>query len=277
MQLRAPIDLPDVELDGLLEEIFAEFGYDFREYSRPSLKRRIRRVMNSEGIRTISALRERLPADSKLMARFVEKSAVNVTAMFRDPAFFLTFRRRVVPLLRSYPSLRVWIAGCSTGEEAYSAAIVLAEERLLDRAEIFATDISPRVLEQAREGVFRSSDMREYTRNYLLAGGKEEFSSYYTANYGQAVFNSQLRSKLQFFEHNLATDSSFAEFQVILCRNVLIYFDKALQARVQRLFYDSLRLFGVLGLGRKESLRFTSLADCYEELEPSERLYKRIR
>jgi chemotaxis protein methyltransferase CheR len=196
--------------------------------------------------------------------------------MFRDPSFYLTFRNQVVPLLRTYPFIRIWHAGCSTGEEVYSMAILMQEEGLYHRCRFYATDMNEVVLKKARAGIFHLDLMQEYTQNYLKAGGKHSFSEYYTAAYDSAIFRASLRENILFSQHNLATDGSFNEFNVILCRNVLIYFNQALQERVHNLLYDSLSRFGVLGLGRQESLKFTPHEHHYEALEKREKLYRRI-
>jgi len=201
---------------------------------------------------------------------------VHATSMFRDPSFYSTFRKQVVPLLRTYPTVQIWVAGCSTGEEVYSLAILLEEERLYNRCRIYATDISQAVLRKARDGIFPLSAMREYTNNYHQAGGVHEFSDYYTAQYDSVIFSSALKSNVVFSEHNLATDGSFNEFQVILCRNVMIYFNKDLQARVHNLLYDSLSMFGVFGIGNKESLKFTPRAEFYQHLNDRDKLYRKV-
>jgi chemotaxis protein methyltransferase CheR len=197
--------------------------------------------------------------------------------MYRDPSFYAAFRKQVVPLLRTYPFTRVWVAGCSTGEEVYSLSILLQEEELYDRTRIYATDINESVLERARAGVFPLDKMREYTQNYINAGGTRAFSEYYTAKYDGAQFQRSLIENVVFAQHNLVSDRSFNEFNVIVCRNVMIYFDHALQDHVHRLFYESLMTFGVLGLGTKESIRFSPHEDCYEELDSVERLYRKVR
>ena len=195
------------------------------------------------------------------MERLLLDLSINVTAMFRDPAFYVAFREKVVPLLRTYPFTRIWEAGCSTGEEVYSLAILLQEEEVYDRTRIYATDINESVLERAQAGVFPLDKMREYTQNYIKAGGKRAFSEYYLAKYDGAQFQRSLVENVVFAQHNLVSDRSFNEFNVIVCRNVMIYFDRALQDRVHRLFYESLVTFGVLALGRKESIRFSPLED----------------
>jgi chemotaxis protein methyltransferase CheR len=269
-------ELEDVEISLLLDGLYRVYGFDFREYARSSLKRRILELMRAEKLDTVSALQDRILHDTACLDRFLLGLSVHATSMFRDPSFYLTFRRKVVPLLRTYPTVMIWIAGCSTGEEVYSLAILLAEEGLYGKCRIYATDMSPAVLRKARDGIFPLSTMREYTNNYHMAGGINEFSDYYTAQYGSVMFNSALKKNIVFSEHNLATDGSFNEFQVILCRNVMIYFNKDLQARVHNLLYDSLSMFGVFGIGNKESLKFTPRAAFYEHLNDNDKLYRKV-
>ncbi len=266
----------DIELDLLLEGISRYYGYDFRHYAPASLKRRIWAAIRTEQLASISALQEQVLHDPACMERLLLSLTVNVTTMFRDPEFYRIFREKVVPRLRTYPFIRIWHAGCSTGEEVYSMAILLHEEGLYDRCRIYATDINERVLSKARSGIFDLSTMQEYTQNYLRAGGTRSFSEYYTAAYDHALFNPRLKEQITFSQHNLATDGSFNEFNVILCRNVLIYFNKQLQERVHNLLYESLGMFGVLGIGRAESMRFTPHEQHYKELHPGERLYQRV-
>jgi chemotaxis protein methyltransferase CheR len=211
------------------------------------------------------------------MERLLLDLSINVTAMFRDPGFYRVFRNQVVPTLRTYPFIRVWHAGCATGEEVYSMAILLEEEGLYERSRIYATDINEVVLQKAKSGIFPIERMQEYTENYIAAGGKRSFSDYYIAKYDGALFNPSLTKNVVFSQHNLVTDRSFSEFNVILCRNVLIYFDKTLQARVLTLFYDSLAMFGVLALGSKESLRFSPYEECYEQINDREKIYRKVR
>ena len=272
----AAINLQDIEIDLLLEGLYRAHGFDFREYSRASIKRRILELMRAENLQTISAFQDRVLHDAPCLDRFLLGLSVHATAMFRDPSFYLTFRKRVVPLLRTYPTVQIWVAGCSTGEEVYSLAILLEEERLYPKCRIYATDISPSVLRKARDGIFPLAAMRDYTVNYHQAGGTNEFSDYYTAQYDSVIFSAGLKSNIVFSEHNLATDGSFNEFQVILCRNVMIYFNKDLQARVHNLLYDSLSMFGVFGMGNKESLKFTPRAEFYEHLNENDKLYRKI-
>lgn len=271
------LELEEIELQLLLEGIYRHYGLDFRDYAAASLKRRIHETMNAEGTRTVSAYQDKVLHDSACMDRLMLALSINVTAMFRDPSFYATFRRKVVPLLRTYPFVRIWHAGCATGEEVYSLAILLQEENLYAKCRIYATDMNKEVLRKAREGIFPLSAMQEYTNNYMQAGGKRFFSDYYTAQYGSVIFRPSLIENVVFSEHNLATDSSFNEFQVVLCRNVMIYFNKTLQARVHNLIYDSLSMFGVFGIGNKESLRFTSRESFYEELDDKNKLYRKVR
>jgi chemotaxis protein methyltransferase CheR len=269
--------LEDLELELLLEALFRHYGYDFREYARGSLKRRIQERMRAEKAQTISGLKERVLHDPAAMERLLLGLSVNVSAMFRDPPFFRAFREKVVPLLRTYPFIRIWHAGCSSGEEVHSLAILMLEEGLYDRCRLYATDMNDAVLQQAREGIYPLKAMRGYTTNYIEAGGKAAFSEYYTASYGNAIFRPALRDNVVFAQHNLATDGSFNEFHVVLCRNVLIYFNGALQARVHGLFLQSLVPLGFLALGNKESLLGSPHADRYQEFDPDERIYRRLR
>jgi len=268
-------DLEDIEIDLLLEAVFRRYGFDFRNYARASLRRRLLRRRDLEGIGTVSGLLERLLHDPDCMERLLLDLSINVTAMFRDPGFYRAFRRIVVPVLRTYPFLRIWNAGCSTGEETYSLAILLAEEGLLDRTRIYATDINQAVLARARDGVFPLEKMREYTENYQAAGGTRAFSEYYVAAYDGARFHPALAANVVFAQHNLVADRSFNEFHVVVCRNVLIYFDRTLQDRVHGLFYDSLARFGILALGQKESVVFTSHEADYQALDEPQRLYRK--
>jgi chemotaxis protein methyltransferase CheR len=268
--------LEDVEIDLLLDGVYRVHGFDFREYSRASIKRRILELMRAEQLETVSSFQDRVLHDASCLDRFLLGLAVHATAMFRDPSFYLTFRKRVVPLLRTYPTVQIWVAGCSTGEEVYSLAILLEEERLYSKCRIYATDMSQAVLRKARDGIFPMAAMREYTANYHQAGGVHEFSDYYTARYDNVIFSAALRNNIVFSEHNLATDGSFNEFQVILCRNVMIYFNKELQARVHNLLYDSLSMFGVFGVGNKESLKFTPRETFYEHLNETDKLYRKV-
>ena len=269
--------LERIEIELLLEGIFRQYGFDFRAYAYSSIRRRIWKRITAEQLENISALQERVLHDPRMMERLLLDLSVNVTAMFRDPGFYAAFREQVVPLLRTYPFIRIWHAGCSTGEEVYSMAILLQEEGLYDRARLYATDINEVVLQQAKAGIFPLERMQEYTENYIRAGGKRSFSEYYTAKYDGALFSPSLKQNIVFSQHNLVTDRSFSEFNVVLCRNVLIYFDRKLQQRVHGLFYESLVTFGILCLGSKESLKFSEYEACYEQIVGMEKIYRKVR
>ncbi|MEK3993551.1 protein-glutamate O-methyltransferase CheR [Psychrobacillus sp. FSL K6-2365] len=265
-----------IEITLLLEGIFQRYGHDFRGYSYPSINRRIKYRMELEGLTSISYLQQRVLYEPEMMRKLLKDFSINVTEMFRDPEFYSSFRKRVVPLLHSYPFIRIWHAGCSTGEEAYSMAILLYEEGLYKKSKIYATDMNMDVLEKAEKGIFSFEKMKQYTSNYQKAGGLHAFSEYYTADQYGVKFKPFLSENIVFARHNLVTDSSFNEFNVIICRNVLIYFDKQLQNQVHGLFQESLSRFGVLGLGSKESIRFSPYMACYEEIDAENKLYKKI-
>ncbi|HEY9774418.1 MAG TPA: protein-glutamate O-methyltransferase CheR [Planktothrix sp.] len=271
-----PLPLDDTQVERLLTSIAQQYGIDFSEYAPASMRRRITVLLRNEHLTSLDALRDRVLADPLAMQRFVHGIAVNVTSMFRDPTFYLTFRREIVPKLATYPFIRIWHAGCSTGEEVYSTAIILHEEGLFDRARIYATDIDVLAIERAKLGIFPIETMKEYSANYLQSGGKESLSNYYTADQHNAIFRKYLKRNIVFAQHNLAGDGSFNEFHLILCRNVLIYFNSDLRERVLNLLHDSLRTFGVLGLGSKESLRLSPIRACYDEISEKDRLYKRV-
>ena len=270
-------ELERVEIELLLEGVFRQYGFDFRSYAYASIRRRLWKRVEAEQLTNISQLQARVLHDQDAMERLLLDLSVNVTAMFRDPQFYVLFRSTVIPLLRTYPFIRIWHAGCSTGEEVYSMAILLEEAGLYDRARVYATDINEVVLHQARRGIFPIDRMQEYTENYIKAGGTRSFSEYYTAKYDGALFDQRLVRNVVFAQHNLVTDRAFSEFNVIFCRNVLIYFDKELQNRVHSLFYDSLVRFGVLCLGSKESLKFSRYESCYERLDATEKVYRKVR
>lgn len=274
--MKDPNELEDIEIQLLLEGVYRYYGFDFRDYAMASLKRRIWNAIRAEKLTTVSGLQDKVLHDRAAMERLLLGLSVNVTAMFRDPSFYIAFKDKIIPLLRTYPFIRIWHAGCSTGEEVYSMAILLFEEGLYSRCRIYATDMNEVVLRQAKAGIFPLHLMQEYTQLYLLSGGQKAFSDYYTAAYDGALFHSYLKENIVFAQHNLVTDASFNEFNVILCRNVLIYFNEVLQARVHKLLYESLRTFGILGLGKQESLIGTPCEDSYETLVESEKLYRRI-
>ena len=271
------VALESIEVQLLTEGIYRHYGFDFRDYSLPSLRRRIWKRVYAEGLHTISGLIEKVLHDPQSMERLLLDLSINTTAMFRDPTFYLQFRRKVVPMLRTYPFVRIWHAGCSTGEEVYSMAILLQEEGLYDRCRIYATDINEAVLQKAKSGIFPISTMQENTSNYIAGGGTGTFSDYYTARYDYAIFRPSLRENVVFAQHNLVTDASFNHFNVIFCRNVLIYFNNDLQDRVQQLFLQSMEMFGILGLGKKESIRYTTVQDNYDDIDTDEKLYRRVR
>jgi len=266
--------LEDLELRLLLEAVWTWYGYDFRDYAPSSVRRRVRFFMQDEGLPTVSSVQARILHDTAALGRFLRGLSVPVTAMFRDPAFYRVLREAVVPVLRTYPVVRVWHAGCSTGEEVYSVAILLREEGLYDRCRLYATDMNEAVLRQAQRGELPLATMRDNTRNYIEAGGRQAFAQWYSVRDDRAVLDPELRQNMVFSQHNLATDGSFNEFNVVLCRNVLIYFNRALQDRVHRLLYESLIRLGFLGLGAKETVRFTPHEAHYEELP--ERVYRKV-
>lgn len=270
-------DIEDIEIRMLLEAVYQYYGFDFRQYAPASLKRRIRNCVLYEKATSVSALQERLLYDRPTMERFLQELSINVTAMFRDAGFYRVFREEVLPRLRTYPFIRIWHAGCASGEEVYSLAILLHEAGLYERSRLYATDMNEVVLGQARDGVYPLEKMELYAQKYLQAGGGGALSDYYTAQYGRAIFHGSLKKNIVWSQHNLVTDGSFNEFHLILCRNVLIYFDQTLQARVHRLLYDSLASFGMLGLGQRESIRFSGYEGCYETLDGIEKWYRKTR
>ncbi|MCM3362106.1 protein-glutamate O-methyltransferase CheR [Niallia sp. MER TA 168] len=270
-------DKEKIEIELLLQGLYAWCGYDYRNYAYNSIRRRIWHRVHAEKLGSITGLLEKILHDSDCLKRLIQDFSIHVTEMFRDPAFFLAFREKIVPFLRTYPSIRIWHAGCSTGEEVYSMAILLQEEGIYEKTKIYATDINADVLKVAKTGVFSIANMRKFTTNYLKAGGTTAFSDYYDVIGDTVKFDINLTKNIIFAQHNLVTDRSFNEFHVIFCRNVLIYFDKALQNKVHQLFYESLGMFGFLGLGDRESILFTDTAGCYEEISRQEKLYRKIK
>ncbi len=265
----------DIEVRLLLEAIYLRFHYDFRSYAKASMKRRIAAALPKLGCATISALQDKVLHDPATLTALLNFLTVQVSDMFRDPPFFRALREHVVPELETYPSLKVWIAGCSGGEEVYAWAITLAEAGLLERTILYATDINPDALAKAEAGLYPLDRIATFSDNYRLAGGKSSLSEYYTAAYGNAAFSRWLRARVVFSDHSLATDNVFAEVQVVSCRNVLIYFDRALQDRAIGLFAGSLCRRGVLGLGARETLQFTAHAGAFRESAWKERWYQR--
>jgi len=265
----------DIELRLLMEAIYLKYSYDFRDYTGASQKRRVLHALSQLRLPSISALQERVLRDPAVFSSLLQYLTIPVSEMFRDPAYFLGLRKQVVPLLHTYPSVTIWVAGCSTGEEVYSLAILLREEGLLQRTRIYATDINPQSLAKARQGIFPLESVRNYTANYQRAGGVRAFSDYYTAAYDAARFDPSLCADVIFADHSLATDSVFAETQFVSCRNVLIYFNRTLQDRALGLFHESLSHRGFLGLGSKESIDFSAYADRFDVMSRAERIFRK--
>ncbi|MFO1013467.1 MAG: CheR family methyltransferase [Caulobacteraceae bacterium] len=271
----SPAPLEDLETRLLLEAIYQRYHYDFRSYAQASLRRRLRQARDQMGYASLSALQEALLHDPAILPKLLDYLTVQVSEMFRDPGYYRALREKVIPHLRTYPSLKIWIAGCSTGEELYSFVIMMREEGLEDRTLFYATDINQRALESAASGVFALDRIKSFTENHQKSGGKSSLSDYYTANYGRAVFDKALRNRVVFSDHSLVTDAVFGEMHLISCRNVMIYFDRDFQDRALGLFKDSLARKGFLGLGAKESLRFSEHAPAFSEFDRTERIYQR--
>jgi len=269
-------EIERIEIDLLLEAVFRFYGYDFRNYAFPFIQRRINHRVRKENLPSISALQEKVLRDPVVMGEFLSDFSINVTEMFRDPSFFKTFRTKIIPLVKDYPEIRIWHVGCSSGEEVYSMAILLHEEGIYEKTRIFATDINKSVLGKAKQGTFPLDRMQLYTKNYIEADGKRAFSEYYKAVDDKVFFHSFLQKNVVFAQHNLVTDQSFNEFDIIICRNVLIYFNKVLQNHVHTLLYKSLSPAGFLGLGIREGIKFTSYEHCYGEFDASEKLYRKV-
>lgn len=270
-----PEAIVDLEIELLLEALYQRYHYDFRHYARASIKRRLVQARDQLGFASISAIQEKVLHDEALLPRLLDYLTVQVSEMFRDPSYFQALREKVLPHLRTYPSLKVWIAGCSTGEELHSMAILFREEGLYDRTLFYATDINADALAKAEAGIYALDRIRKFTENHRLSGGKSSLSDYYTAAYGAAAFDRTLRERVVFSDHSLVTDAVFAEMHLISCRNVMIYFDRALQDRAVGLFRDSLTRKGFLGLGSKESLRFSTHSAAFSEFAPREKIYQR--
>lgn len=268
-------DTSELEISLLLEAIYQQYGYDFREYSKAHIKRRIMGRLAMSGLEDVSQIQSKVLKDETFAAELLQDLSITVTEMFRDQDFYKSLRENVIPVLKTYPFIKIWHAGCATGEEAYSMAIIMQEEGLYDRTTIYATDFNQRALNQSKEGIFSNKVIKEYTANYQLAGGKESFSSYYTSSYDNVIMNQSLKKNIVWANHNLVTDNVFAEVNLILCRNVLIYFDRNLQNKVQKLFYNSLTNGGVLCLGSKESLLYTDFNYKYIELDTKQRIFKK--
>lgn len=266
----------DIELDLLLQAVNMKYGYDFRNYSKAHLRRRIHQRLKLSKLNTVSELQGKVLWEKDFYRIFLQDLSINVTEMFRDPDFYRLFREKVVPDLKTYAHIKVWLAGCSSGEEVYSLAILLKEENLLNKTQIYATDFNKNVLEKARQGIYTKRDMELFSKNYKEAGGKGELSDYYTSKYGSVIFDKSLSKNIVFADHNLVTDGVFAEVNLVFCRNVLIYFDKVLQNKVLGLFSESLTKRGFLCLGTKESLRFSDYEKKYDIIDKKMKIYKKL-
>lgn len=265
----------ELEVETLIIEIKGRYGYDFSGYARASVYRRVKRFLQNRNIKNVDTLREGIFNDPYYFEIFLQEITVNVTEMFRDASFFLSLRQNVLPLLSTYPYIKIWDVGCSTGEELFSLAILLEEVGLLDKTKIYATDINQKVLKQAKEGIFSADKLAAYTAGYKASGGEKEFAGYYVSHYGSLKFDSSLIRNVVFYPHNLASDSSFNEFHLVLCRNVLIYFNSGLQARVFKLFDESLVSLGYLALGKKETLAMSDLHKSYTFVDKENRIYRK--
>jgi chemotaxis protein methyltransferase CheR len=266
----------DEDVETLLNDLLELYGYDFTEYSRASIKRRINRLFLIDRFPSVAEFRYKLVSDVDYLRRIVEEITVNVTEMFRDPMFYRAIREDVLPVLATHPFIRIWHAGCSTGEEVYSMAILLKEANLLHKSLLYATDINPLVLEKLKKGIFPLRHIKQYSENYIASGGKQDFSDYYTAKYDLAKFDEGLGRRVISSTHNLVSDRSFNEFQLIMCRNVLIYFDKELQDKTFTLFDDSLEKYGYLALGSKENLKFSVISKKYLQMDNKEKIWRKI-
>ena len=265
----------DIELPLLIEAIYLKYHYDFRQYARASLKRRLTAALSHFDCPTLSQLQDQVLRNPTMFPQLLDFLTVPVSEMFRDPSYFKALREHVIPILRTYPSFKVWVAGCSTGEEVYSLAILLREEGLLSRTLIYATDINPNSLQKAQAGIYDLARVAGFTENHRKSGARTSLSDYYTAAYGGVMLDKSLRQHIVFSDHSLATDSVFAEVHLVSCRNVLIYFDRELQDRAVGLFREALVRKGFLGIGSKESLRFSAQADAFEELVRDDRIYRK--
>jgi len=271
------IDIQEIELELLLQAVHLKYGYDFSNYSKTHIKRRVMHRLAVSGLNTISEMQNKILWDKEFYTVFLQDLSINVTEMFRDPEFYLKFRKIIIPELSTYAHIKIWHAGCSSGEEVFSLAIMLKEENILHKTQIYATDFNKRVLELAKQGIYSKKDMELYSRNYLESGGKAQLSDYYTSKYGSVLFDKTLAKNVVFADHNLVTDGVFAEVHLVFCRNVLIYFDKKLQNRVLGLFTNSLIKRGILCLGTKESLRFSDYENNYEVLDKKNKIYKKAQ
>jgi len=265
----------EIEFSFLLEIIYQKYGYDFRQYSEAHIRRRILNRLAMSQLKSISEIHFKVLHDKIFAAQLLQDLSITVTEMYRDPLFYKALREKVIPILKTYPFLKIWHAGCSTGEEVYSMAIILKEEGLYDRTTIYATDFNQQALNQAKEGIYSNEIIKEYTTNYQLSGATEPFSNYYSSNYEMVIMDQSLKKNIVWANHNLVTDGVFAEVHMILCRNVMIYFNKFLQNKVHQLFYDSLINGGMLCMGAKENLRFTDFSNEYIELDKKQKIFKK--
>ena len=270
-------EIENLEVELLVEAVFKRYGYDFRHYSRASLKRRIYNFLSKTSFNKPTEIIPQLLYDRTLLESLIYNLSITVTEMFRDPFVYKTIREKVISFLKTYPFIKIWHAGCSTGEEAYSIAILLKEEGLYDRSQIYATDFNDEALEKAKQGIYPIENIKEYTANYQACGGKESFSKYYHSKYGSVIMNQELNKNITFANHNLASDTVFGEMQLIMCRNVLIYFDQPLQNRALKLFYESLALNGFLCLGTKESIQFSDFQEHFKTINKKARIYQKRR
>lgn len=269
-------EIEKIEITLFLDAIFNRYGYDFRRYAKASLKRRIRNLVDGKNIKSISEMIPRLLYDEAYFEKLVFNFSITTTEMFRDPEFYLFIRKKIIEILKTYPFIKIWHAGCSTGEEVYSFAILLKEEGLYDRATIFATDFNDAALEIAKEGIYSLKDVKTFTTNYQKSGGRSSFSDYYYAQYESIIMDASLKKRITFANHNLVTDNVFGEMHLIVCRNVLIYFDKELQNKVLTLLKNSLINNGFLCLGAKEGIEYTKVADYFKLVDENERIYQRV-
>lgn len=275
IKLEENFEVEDLELELFIQALYYQYGYDFREYSRAHLKRRVLYRMSVENLSSISVLQDKILHNKDFFYKIIGDFSINVTEMFRDPSFYRKIKEKVIPILKTYPYLKIWHAGCSTGEEVYSMAILLKEEGLLEKTQIYATDFSESALEIAKEGIYPMDLLKKYSINYHKAGGSKNLADYYSSMYGYAKFDHDLRKKIVFSSHNLVNDGVFGEMHMIICRNVLIYFNRTLQERVLELFEESLVRGGILGVGSKESISFTSIEKNFEEISANGKLYKK--
>lgn len=270
-----PAEIENIELELFLEAIYQRYGYDFRHYARASAQRRVKHILAKSGHKNVSDLIPLLMRDEAFAQKAIHSFSITVTEMFRDPDFYRAIRQTVTPYLQTYPFIKIWVAGCATGEEVYSLAILLKEEGIYDRTTIYATDFNESALKQAADGIYPLKDVKQHTGNYQKSGGLLSFSDYYHAEYDSAIMNPALKSNITFANHNLVTDGVFTEVQVVFCRNVLIYFDRTLQNWALTTLTNSLTRGGFLCLGTKETLEFSSIVDQFKPVLLEQRIYQK--